>query len=220
MENKYIQSLVECSNKQKGKIRDIINKARLEIERCNDIYQPGKCRKYQLEISEKAMKAISAIQNEYLLDCQRVLQHHELELRVADDNKKEMSNVDRLLEEITKMNKINMTQIQCQAMTIEELFAIGKDNNDQVVVDIVKANILSRPDVNTQDKMSARQLKAVTDWDLLAQANVMFKQEEMNRTALLPGMELHQELAINKVGGLRAFIEMDVEPMNPQDLNQ
>jgi hypothetical protein len=68
--------------------------------------------------------------------------------------------------------------------------------------------------------MSARQLRATTDWDLLAQANVMFKQEEMNRTALLPGMELHQELAINKAGGLRAFIEMDVEPMNPQDLNQ
>ena len=216
MENKYIQSLVECSNKQNGRIKDIINKARMEIEKCNDIYQPGKCRKYQLEISEQAMKMIQSIQHEYLLDCQRVLQHHELELRVAEDNKNDKNNVDRLLDEITKMNKIQMTQIQCQAMTVEELFSLAKDNNDQVVVDIVKANILSRQDVNPQDRISARQLRAVTEWDLLAQANAMFKQEEMNPGALLPGMELHQELAINNAGGLRAFIEMDVEPFNPQ----
>ena len=160
MENRFIKSLEECSKKQSGKIKNIINQARIEIEKCNDIYQPGKARKYQLEISEQAMKMIKSVQNEYLLDCQKVLQKHELELRVEDDTKKEMNNVDRLLEEITKMNHIQMTQIQCQSMTTEELFALAKDNNDQVVVDIIKASILGRADITTNDKMQARQLKA------------------------------------------------------------
>lgn len=213
MQNKYLEDINKIEDDYTGQIVKILNAARMAISEVTDSKLEGNRAKYQLPIVNQAMEQIEAIRNGYFTKAESKIAAYKKAL--TEEKPDTRSTSEKLLDAINLSNRIAIEQMKAKALTNDELFQIGGDTMDKTLVQVIKAELSTRAaamDNDNPDKITLQQgahrMKAITDNDLIAEAERALAEHSTYREQFLPGTELNEKLTIKNP---REFLMQDVE---------
>lgn len=213
MNNKYFDKLNEIKAKYGPQLKHLMAMARKEVIECEDIYNEKAVGRKQQEVVTKYEEEIRKVQNLYIEEVQKMINHEALLIKAMSDNQPK-DNVERLLQAMELNNKIMLNQIKMSTMTEGELLKLMNNQKDEVIFDLAKAQLFKVADKlenGAQIKSQARLMNVVTDESLLNEVAVNLKQDTMNLDLFMPGMSIADTLTVNNKGGIRGFISQDMK---------
>ena len=201
-ENKYMKILAECEKPYENKIIDILNNAKMEVQRCGDMYNREAAPKYQREVIKKAVKDVDNIRQAYLRDVADKLDGEAAKLKVPKSNNK--SNAEKLLDSIEELKRIELMKMQYSVLNNQDLIAIGRDTEDNIELTVVKSMLMDRANkITDKEQFEVKkdlELNAKTLTGYTAEVQI----EEMKQifsvmiqdNSMLPGIPVGTALAI------------------------
>lgn len=214
-ENKYMKILNECEKPYENKIIDILNNAKMEIQRCGDMYNKSAAPKYQREIIKKAVKDVDDIRQAYLRDVADKLDSEAEKLKASKSNNK--SNAEKLLDEIAELKRIELMKMQYNVLNDQDLIKIGRDTEDNIELTVVKSMLMDRANKITDKE----QFEVKKDLELNAKTlcgyTLEVQIEEMKQifagmiqdNSMLPGVQTGVALAIGS--DVEAYLSKGIE---------
>lgn len=214
-ENKYMKILSECEKPYENKIIDILNSAKMEVQRCSDMYNREAAPKYQREVIKKAVKDVDNIRQSYLKDVADKLDGEAAKLKVPKSNNK--SNAEKLLDSIEELKRIELMKMQYSVLNNQDLIAIGRDTEDNIELTVVKSMLMDRAnkitdkeqfEVKKDLELNAKTLTGYTPEVMLEEMKQVFE-GMIQDNSMLPGIPVGTALAIGP--DVEAYLSKDLK---------
>lgn len=219
--NKYWDKAKEVECKYNGVLKQLMNNCRKEVIEAGEIYNEKAVVKKQQEIVAKYIKEINRVQEAYINDMEKMIEHEALMIRAMQDDKPK-DNVTRLIEAMELNNKIALNNIKFATMSDEQLYKLAQNNQSELECDMIRAELYKRAEGKenvAELKLRANMVQPVTEQSMLNEVAQQVRLDKANQSELLIGMELNEKLHVNKKGNIKAFLSQDIQ-LNMNDVQQ
>ena len=209
--NRFIQIMMDNEQPYEGRIKGILNEARIKLSEAKDIYIEDKLSKYEDRIIREAMKDIEAIQQDYLKTTAQLLDNEQY--KISHPQQITLSNTEKLLNEIRKSNQLQINSLKIKSMSNEDIIQSCIENPSEEYVLQAKSELNMRANSIQDERLAselrntAKSLKHFTARDELNIALNEFQIMFANKN-LMPGVSIGEKLAI---GDLEEFLLKDTK---------
>lgn len=207
-ENKFMHIFSDCEAKYEGQIKKVLNEAKISMSEADDKYLKGKANKYKLQIINEADKKVKAITDQYLQDCANLFDSEAAKLNTPVKDTRD--NATKLLDEISKMNKMKELEMDMAVMHTGDLIEAANYEEDSFRLKCMKYELMKRAD-KEEDPSLATQVRNIVGYGpqiQLDECKVEMQNMILNKDSILPGMSLGEKM---KVKNTKDWLMKDVD---------